>query len=247
MEGKAKVKIRDLFFSYKGRDVLKGVNADFKENSITAVIGPSGVGKSTLLMTMNRLWESIPDAAMKGSVEIKFNGSFQDICRSSYPLPQLRRQVGMVFQVPNPLPMSIYKNVAFPLKLAGLKDKQEVRHRIEKALNQAYLWEEVKDRLNDDALSFSIGQQQRLCIARALVLDPEILLLDEPTSSLDRKAATMIEDLLLEIKRSYTIIVVSHYLDQVKRIADNVIELSGCGDGVINHGNGGKHKPVIEH
>jgi len=247
MEERIKVKIRNLFFSYKGRDVLKGINADFKENSITAVIGPSGVGKSTLLMTMNRLWESIPDARMKGSVEIRFNGSFHDICSPSYPLPQLRRQVGMVFQVPNPLPMSIYKNVAFPLKLAGRKDKEQTRQDVEKALRQAYLWEEVKDRINNDAFSLSIGQQQRLCIARALVLEPEILLLDEPTSSLDQKAATMIEELLLEIKERYTIIVVSHYLDQVKRIADNVIELSGCGDGVINHGNGVKHKPVLEH
>jgi len=235
MEERVKVKIRELFFSYQGRSVLKGISADFEEHSITAIIGPSGVGKSTLLTTINRLWETIPGAVMRGRVEIKFNGSFQDIYRPSFSLPQLRRKVGMVFQVPNPLPMSIYKNVAFPLKLAGMKDKDKIRQNVEKALNQAYLWEEVKDRLNEDALSLSIGQQQRLCIARTLVLEPEILLLDEPTSSLDKKAATVIENLLSNIKSRYTIIIVSHYLDQVRRIADHVIELS---DGrVSNHFN----------
>jgi len=235
MEERVKVKIRELFFSYQGRSVLKGISADFEEHSITAIIGPSGVGKSTLLTTINRLWETIPGAVMRGRVEIKFNGSFQDIYRPSFSLPQLRRKVGMVFQVPNPLPMSIYKNVAFPLKLAGMKDKDKIRQKVEKALNQAYLWEEVKDRLNEDALSLSIGQQQRLCIARTLVLEPEILLLDEPTSSLDKKAATVIENLLSNIKSRYTIIIVSHYLDQVRRIVDHVIELS---DGrVSNHFN----------
>src|SRR4030042_3290033 len=185
VDERVKVTMRDVYFSYQGREVLRGISADFKENSITAIVGPSGVGKSTLLTTMNRLWESTPGATMKGTVKIKFNGSFHDICSPSYPLPKLRRQVGMVFQVPNPLPMSIYKNVAFPLKLAGRKDKEQARRSVEAALSQAYLWEEVKDRLNEDALSFSVGQQQRLCIARALVLEPEVLLMDEPTSSLD--------------------------------------------------------------
>ncbi len=244
MVERVKVRIRNLCFSYKGREVLKKFSADFQENSITVIVGPSGVGKSTLLTTMNRLWESIPGASMKGSVEIKFNGSFKDICSPSYPLPKLRRQVGMVFQVPNPLPMSIYKNVAFPLKLSGRKDKDQIRRSVEKALNQAYLWEEVKDRLNDDALSLSIGQQQRLCIARALVLEPEILLLDEPTSSLDATAAKVIEDLLLDLKHRYTIIVVSHYLDQVKRIADVVVELSADMVLPIDVGNGGKPKTI---
>lgn len=238
MEERVKVRIRDLSFAYKGREVLKKVNADFRENSITVIVGPSGVGKSTLLTTFNRLWESIPEATVKGTVEIKFNGSFKDIGSPDYPLPQLRRKVGMVFQVPNPLPMSIYKNVAFPLKLAGRRDEKTIRQSVEKALNQAYLWEEVKDRLNDDALSLSIGQQQRLCIARALVLEPEILLLDEPTSSLDTTAAKVIEELLLELKQRYTIVVVSHYLDQVKRIADVIVKISEGGVLVTLPGNG---------
>lgn len=238
MEEQVKVRIRDLSFAYKGREVLKKVNADFRENSITVIVGPSGVGKSTLLTTFNRLWESIPEATVKGTVEIKFNGSFKDIGSPDYPLPQLRRKVGMVFQVPNPLPMSIYKNVAFPLKLAGRRDEKTIRQSVEKALNQAYLWEEVKDRLNDDALSLSIGQQQRLCIARALVLEPEILLLDEPTSSLDTTAAKVIEELLLELKQRYTIVVVSHYLDQVKRIADVIVKISEGGVLVTLPGNG---------
>jgi len=245
MNEQIKIAMRDVFFSYQGRDVLRGISADFRENSITAIVGPSGVGKSTLLTTMNRLWESTPGATMKGTVKIKFNGSFHDICSPSYPLPQLRRQVGMVFQVPNPLPMSIYKNVAFPLKLAGQKDKEQTRCKVEKALRQAYLWEEVKDRLNEDAMSLSIGQQQRLCIARALVLEPEVLLLDEPTSSLDTAAASVIEDLLLNLKERHTIIVVSHYRDQVSRIADRVVEILGGGALSIDNGNGGKQDADI--
>ena len=238
MDERIKITMRDVFFSYQGRDVLKSISVDFKENSITAIVGPSGVGKSTLLTTINRLWENTPGAAMRGTVKIKFNGSFQNICSPSYPLPQLRRQVGMVFQVPNPLPMSIYKNVAFPLKLAGRKDKEQIRFKVEKALRQAFLWEEVKDRLNDDALSLSIGQQQRLCIARTLVLEPEVLLMDEPTSSLDATAASVIEDLLLGLKVHLTIILVSHYLDQVKRIADRVVEFSGDGALSVSDENG---------
>ena len=238
MDERVKVTMRDVYFSYQGREVLRGISADFKEGSITAIVGPSGVGKSTLLTTMNRLWEGTPGAAMKGTVKIKFNGSFQDIYSPSYPLPQLRRRVGMVFQVPNPLPMSIYRNVAFPLKLAGRTDKEQTRQSVERALSQAHLWEEVRDRLNEDAMSLSVGQQQRLCIARALVLKPEVLLMDEPTSSLDTAAASVIEDLLLNIKERHTIIVVSHYLDQVRRIADRVVELSGGGVFCINDGNG---------
>jgi phosphate transport system ATP-binding protein len=241
MDETVKVKIRDVYFSYQAREVLRGVSADFKENSITAIVGPSGVGKSTLLTTMNRLWESVPGAAMKGTVKIKFNGSFHEISSPSYPLPQLRRQVGMVFQVPNSLPMSIYKNVAFPLKLAGRKDSEETRRGVERALSQAYLWEEVKDRLNEDALSLSVGQQQRLCIARALVLEPEVLLMDEPTSSLDSTAASVIEGLLLNLRERLTIIVVSHYLDQVRRIADRVVELSESGALSIDDGKGGEN------
>ena len=189
-------------------------------------MGPSGIGKSTFLTTLNRLWENIPEAKMQGSVQIKCNGTFHDIYDRSFSGSGLRRLVGTVFQTPNPLPMSIYKNIAFPLKLAGESDKDLIADKVEKALERAYLWQEVKDRLGDDAMTLSGGQQQRLCIARSLVLEPEILLLDEPTSSLDSDAAAVIEKLLLSLKTTCTLIVVSHYLDQVSRIADRVLVLS---------------------
>ncbi|MBW2194300.1 MAG: ATP-binding cassette domain-containing protein [Deltaproteobacteria bacterium] len=226
MSDAVKINVYHLDFSYQGHRILKNVTTQFEENTLTAIVGPSGVGKSTFLTTINRLWETVPLANMKGNVEIKFNGCFHDVYDQSFSLPRLRRSVGMVFQTPNPLPMSIYKNVAFPLKLTGEKDKKLVARNVEKALKRAYLWQEVKDRLTDDANLLSGGQQQRLCIARALVLEPEILLLDEPTSSLDSRAAMVIEELLLTLRPNCTLIVVSHYLDQVSRIADRVIELS---------------------
>lgn len=221
----AKIKVDALSFSYNGRYVLKNVSARFSENAITAIVGPSGRGKSTFLMTLNRLWENIPGAAMKGKVEIRFRDGFHDIYAPSYPLTRLRRAVGMVFQLPNPLPMSIFRNVAFPLKLAGYKDKGKIAHKAEEALKKAYLWEEVRDRLNENALSLSGGQQQRLCIARALILKPEVLLLDEPTSSLDINSGAMIEELLVDLKARCTLVMVSHYQDQVRRIADAAVEL----------------------
>lgn len=221
-----KIRVAELCFWHHSYAVLKDINVQFEQHTLTAIVGPSGIGKSTFLMTLNRLWESIPAARMKGSVEMKFNGTFHNIYHRSFPPPELRRLVGTVFQTPNPLPMSIYKNIAFPLKLAGEKDKSLIAHKVEKALERAYLWWEVKDRLSEDATSLSGGQQQRLCIARSLVLEPEVLLLDEPTSSLDSKAATVIERLLCSLKDTCTLIVVSHYLDQVSRIADRVLTLS---------------------
>ena len=221
-----KIKITRLNFSYNDHYVLKDITAEFQENSITAIVGPSGTGKSTLLMTINRLWEGIPNARMNGKVEIRFAGTLYDIYDRYYSLPELRKLVGMVFQTPNPLPMSIYRNIAFPLKLAGHKKKDDISDRVEQALKDVYLWGDVKDRLSENALGLSGGQQQRLCMARALILEPDILLLDEPTSSLDTKAGGVIEDLLQIIKGRCTILVVSHYLDQVKRIADTVMELS---------------------
>ncbi|PIP35110.1 MAG: phosphate ABC transporter ATP-binding protein [Desulfobacterales bacterium CG07_land_8_20_14_0_80_52_14] len=221
-----KIRVTDLSFFYREREVLKKVNVGFAESKITALIGPSGAGKSTFLITLNRLWESIPEARMTGKVEIKFSGMYRDIYEKSFPLPTLRRRVGMVFQTPNPLPMSIYRNVAFPLKLAGEKDRKIISQKVEEALDRAYLWDEVKDRLNEDAINLSGGQQQRLCIARALVMEPEVLLLDEPTSSLDDSAGRVIEDLILSLKEKLTILVVSHYLEQVKRLADKSIRFS---------------------
>ena len=226
MDTMIKIKITHLHFSYNDHYVLKDITAEFQENSITAIVGPSGTGKSTLLMTLNRLWEGIPNARMEGSVEIKFDGLFFNIYNRFYPPSKLRKLVGMVFQTPNPLPMSIYRNIAFPLKLAGYEKKDAIADRVEHALRDVYLWGDVKDRLSENALGLSGGQQQRLCMARALILEPDILLLDEPTSSLDAKAGGFIEDLLQNIKGRCTILVVSHYLDQVKRIADTVMELS---------------------
>ena len=227
MENEIKIKIDGLSFFYNEHRVLNNISADFPENTITAIVGPSGKGKTTFLMTLNRLWESIPEARMEGRVGIRFGDRFCEIYDPSYSLSRLRRLVGMVFQVPNPLPMSIYKNVAFPLKLAGLKDKKLISGKVETALRRAFLWKEVKDRLTDNAFALSGGQQQRLCIARALTLEPEILLLDEPTSSLDAGAGAVIEELMLSLKDRCTLLMVSHYLDQVKRIADTVTELSG--------------------
>ena len=226
MNKNIKIQIQNLSFYYYDRPVLKEISIEIIENTITAITGPSGQGKSTFLMTLNRLWENIEGANFKGRIEIKLNSDFQNIYDKKYPIPELRRQVGMVFQVPNPLPMSIYNNVAFPLKLKGEKKKETIFPKVKNALKKAFLWQEVKERLNKDARSLSGGQQQRLCIARALILNPTVLLLDEPTSSLDEKSGRVIEDLLLELKKSCTIILVSHYMDQVKRIADIELLLS---------------------
>lgn len=226
MENKTKIKIDGLSFFYNNHQVLNSITVSFPKNTITGIVGPSGQGKTTFLMILNRLWESIPETRMEGSVKIRFDDRFHKIYDPSYPLSQLRRLVGMVFQIPNPLPMSIYKNVAFPLKLAGVKDKDLISEKVETALKSAFLWEEVKDRLKDNAFALSGGQQQRLCIARALTLEPQILLLDEPTSSLDASAASVIEELMINLKDRCTLLMVSHYLDQVKRIADTVMELS---------------------
>ncbi len=219
----AKIKVTGLDFFYRDRHVLKDLNVRFERNAITALVGPSGTGKSTFLYTLNRLWENIPGARMRGTVEIILGGLWRDIYAGGYPVTELRRRVGLVFQTPNPLPMSIRKNVAFPLKLAGNRDRRLLQDRIEQALQAAYLWDEVKDRLDDDARTLSGGQQQRLCIARALVLEPEVLLMDEPTSSLDAAATEIIETLLVALKRRFTVLVVSHYLDQVRRVADAVV------------------------
>jgi phosphate transport system ATP-binding protein len=226
MNDPVKIKIEHLFFSYRDRSVLRDANLRIAENTITAIIGPSGIGKSTFLMTLNRLWETIPGTKLQGRIEIKFQGQFQEIHDRNYPLTTLRRSVGIVFQTPNPLPMNIFGNVSFPLKLAGFRQKSQMAERVEQALKRAYLWEEVKDRLKADALLLSGGQQQRLCIARALILEPEILLLDEPTSSLDPKAGAVIEELLVNLKNSCTLLIVSHYQDQVQRVADTVFELA---------------------
>ncbi len=225
MDKTIKIRTENLAFSYNGRAILRDTSITFAENEISAIVGPSGSGKSTFLMTLNRLWETIPHCTLRGRVEMRFDDSLHDIYQKHYPVTELRRQVGMVFQIPNPLPMSIYKNVAFPLQLKGGITKEIVRNRVMECLRKVRLWDEVHDRLHSPALDLSGGQQQRLCIARALILQPEVLLLDEPTSALDHTAAGAIEQVLLELKQSCTILLVSHYLDQVTRIADTIFEL----------------------
>ncbi|WP_321492650.1 ATP-binding cassette domain-containing protein [uncultured Desulfobacter sp.] len=220
MQNSVKIKIRDLSFYYRTRIILENINIDIYKNTITSITGPSGQGKSSFLTILNRLCQNMDGARVDGLVAIDFGHGFEDIFQKKFPLPELRKKVGMVFQIPNPLPMSIYKNVAFPLKLAGNKNQDNVREKVKNALEQASLWEEVKDRLSEDARLLSGGQQQRLCLARSLVLDPQVLLLDEPTSSLDDTSVKVIEKLLGRLKNRCTIIMVSHYMDQVKRIAD---------------------------
>ena len=202
MSDNIKIKIKDLSFYYNEQPVLDNINTDIISTAITAITGPSGQGKSTFLMTLNRLWENIEGAKLKGEILINFEGTFKNIYDKNYSISKLRREVGMVFQVPNPLPMSIYNNVAFPLKLKGEKKENDIFIKVKDALKKSFLWQEVKDGLNKDARSLSGGQQQRLCIARALILQPQVLLLDEPTSSLDDKAGRVIEDLLCELKKS---------------------------------------------
>ena len=228
-EKKEKIVLHGVDFFYVGRKVLDDIGATFYGNTLTAITGPSGQGKSTLLGLLNRMWDEVPNTRCSGDIRILLEGRWISPLGKDISLPRLRRKVAMIFQEPNPLPMSIGKNMAFPLKLAGVRDKRLVEEKVRGALKQAFLWDEVKDRLEESALNLSGGQKQRLCIARALVLEPEILLCDEPTSSLDAKAAGIIEELLVELKKSCTLLVVSHYLDQVRRIADTVMSLGDDG------------------
>jgi phosphate transport system ATP-binding protein len=221
-----KIQLTDLSVFYQDRKILDRLTIGFVDRNVTAIVGPSGQGKSTLLTVVNKLWLEIPGARVTGRVAIRFDGQMTDIHDNGFYLPRLRQKVGMVFQEPNPLPMSIHKNVAFPLKLTGVRDRGVIEERVRGALKKCFLWEEVKDRLDADARSLSGGQQQRLCMARALILDPEVLLLDEPTASLDEKAVGVIESLIDRLKGRCTVLLVSHYMDQVHRVADRVVELS---------------------
>ena len=220
VEAPMKIRMQSLCFYYFRQQVLHDISLQLPANQITAITGPSGSGKSTFLMVLNRLWEEIEGCSISGEVTMDLAGHIKNIHDPTLPVHELRRKVGMVFQQPNPLPMSIYKNIAFPLRLAHLNDKIQIKNEVESALRQVCLWDEVKDRLNDDGRLLSGGQQQRLCLARALVLNPEVLLLDEPTSSLDPEASAAIEELLLSLKTQCTLIMVSHYQDQIQRIAD---------------------------
>jgi len=220
-----KIFLKNLDFFYGRNQVLNNISACFSDHSITGITGPSGEGKSTLLCLFNTMWNEIPEARCTGEIRLRLGKEWISPLKKDIPLPRLRQKVAMIFQEPNPLPMSIAKNMAFPLKIAGLRDKRLIREKTRKALTRAFLWDEVKDRMEKSALELSGGQKQRLCIARALVQEPEILLCDEPTSSLDPKSTGMIEDLLVSLKPQCTLLVVSHHMDQMRRIADRVMIL----------------------
>jgi len=195
---------------------IKGIDIAIKPNTVTAFIGPSGCGKSTFLRLFNRMNDYIDGYKMEGN--IKING--KNINKKKVNVEVLRKEIGMVFQKPNPFPKSIFENIAYGLKIQGIKDKKFIQKRVEKALKQADLWEEVKDNLKKSALALSGGQQQRLCIARTLAVEPSIILMDEPTSALDPISTAKIEDLIFELKKKYTIIIVTHNMQQASRISD---------------------------
>ncbi|RHQ90859.1 MULTISPECIES: phosphate ABC transporter ATP-binding protein PstB [Clostridium] len=211
-----KISTSDLNLYYGNNHALKNINLDIYENQITAFIGPSGCGKSSYLKTLNRMNDLVPNVTINGKVLI----DGEDIYDPKVDTTLLRKKVGMVFQQPNPFPMSIYDNIAYGPRIHGIKGKAELDAIVEKSLRGAALWDEVKDRLKCSALGLSGGQQQRLCIARALAVEPEILLMDEPTSALDPISTLKIEDLMGELKKNYTVVIVTHNMQQATRIAD---------------------------
>jgi len=216
MRGRIRIKTIGLNFYYGDVLALKDVNMEIEENRVTALIGPSGCGKTTFLRTLNRMNDLIPGATVEGKVLL----DGQDIYRKDVDVVELRRKIGMVFQKSNPFPKSIFENVAYGPRLNGINDKTRLEEIVERSLRKAALWEEVKDRLKASALDLSGGQQQRLCIARALAVEPEVLLMDEPASALDPTSTAKIEELIHELKKSYTIVIVTHNMQQAARISD---------------------------
>ena len=211
-----KISVHGLNLYYGENHALKDVNMDIKEKAITAFIGPSGCGKSTFLKTLNRMNDLVDGVSITGSVQI----DGRDIYERGVDTTLLRKKVGMVFQQPNPFPMSIYDNVAYGPRVHGIKDKKTLDRIVEESLKGAAIWDEVKDRLKKSALGLSGGQQQRLCIARALAVEPEILLMDEPTSALDPISTNKIEDLMETLKKKYTVVIVTHNMQQAVRVSD---------------------------
>lgn len=211
------ISVKDLNLWYDKTQALKNINIEIEQNTITALIGPSGCGKSTFLKTLNRMNDLVHGVKITGSV--KYRG--EDIFAPSCDVNELRRQVGMVFQKPNPFPMSVYDNVAYGPRTHGIKNKAMLDEIVEKSLKGAAIWDEVKDRLKKSALGLSGGQQQRLCIARALAVSPEVLLMDEPTSALDPISTLKVEELMEELKKKYTVVVVTHNMQQAARVSDD--------------------------
>ncbi len=233
-----KIKINHLNLYIGKEHILKDINLVIPENQLTVILGPSGCGKTTLLKSLNRLTDLNPDVKITGNI---FNGN-EDILHPKIEITQLRKKMGLLSQSPYPLPMSIYDNITYGLKISGRRRKKFLIRRVENYLRQVSLWEEVKDRLKDPASALSIGQQQRLCLARGLAVDPEIILADEPTSALDPVSSKDIEEMFLKLKQRYTIVVVTHILRQARRIADYVIFMY-LGK-VIEHGPA---KQIFEH
>jgi phosphate transport system ATP-binding protein len=211
-----KIEVRDFNFFYGETKVLHDIQLDIPQNQVTALIGPSGCGKSTFLRSINRMNDIIPGARVEGRISI----DGLDLYRPGVDVVSLRRRIGMVFQKSNPFPKSIYENIAYGLRIGGIREKRVLDETVERSLHRAALWNEVKDRLNSSALALSGGQQQRLCIARALAVDPEVLLMDEPASALDPIATQKIEELVYELKDNYTIVIVTHNMQQAARVSD---------------------------
>ncbi|MEA2021893.1 MAG: phosphate ABC transporter ATP-binding protein PstB [Candidatus Caldatribacteriota bacterium] len=212
-----KMQVKNLNFFYGTNQVLKNINLIVKSNAVTAIIGPSGCGKSTFIRTLNRMNDIISGTKIEGDILFNHGNIYAD----DIDVVEIRRKIGMVFQRPNPFPKSIFENVAYGLKINGLtKNKDELRERVKNSLQGAALWEEVKDRLNTPALDLSGGQQQRLCIARALAIKPEVILFDEPCSALDPIATAKIEELIQKLKEKYTIVIVTHNMQQAARVSD---------------------------
>ncbi len=216
MDESLKMAIKDLDFYYSDFHALINISLDCYLNQVTALIGPSGCGKSTLLRCLNRMNDLIPYSRAEGKILL----DNQDIYDPNVDVVTLRRRIGMVFQKPNPFPKSIFENVAYGLRVNGNRNNSFITERVERSLKQAALWDEVKDRIHDTALSLSGGQQQRLCIARALAVEPEVILMDEPCSALDPIATQKIEGLIHELKKTYTIIIVTHNMQQAARVSD---------------------------
>ncbi|MEK3906393.1 phosphate ABC transporter ATP-binding protein PstB [Oceanobacillus sp. FSL W7-1309] len=215
-EGKVVYDTKELNLWYTDTHALKDVNLSFREKEVTAIIGPSGCGKSTYIKTLNRMVELVPGVRTTG--EITYKG--KKILERSFKVEDLRTKVGMVFQKPNPFPKSIYENIVYGPKIHGIRNKKVLDEIVERSLRGAYIWDEVKDRLNENAYGLSGGQQQRLCIARCLAIEPEVILMDEPTSALDPKSTLRIEELVQELKKEYSIIIVTHNMQQAARISD---------------------------
>ena len=211
-----KLSIKNLDLFYGDNKALKDINIDIKENKVTALIGPSGCGKSTFLRTLNRMNDLIENVTIKGKIEVDGEDIYQ-----TEDVIKLRTKVGMVFQKPNPFPMSIYDNIAYGPRIHGIRDKKILDKIVEESLRGAAIWDEVKDRLKTSALGLSGGQQQRICIARAIAMKPEVILMDEPTSALDPISTSKVEELIEELKKDYTIVIVTHNMQQAARISDD--------------------------